>query len=224
MLHQLFCIGDVHGCATALRSVVEALAPSRGDKVILLGDIIDRGPDSRAVVELLLDLATDAEVTCIRGNHEEMLLNCLDGSFPYDRWIEFGGGATLDSYQLLGNPQSMPESHIDFLRSTVDFVETESHFFLHANYDPKVPIALQDPSVSRWRTLHEQIPLPHVSGKIALLGHTPNRSGSILDLGYLKNIDTYCYGGGWLTALELTTGQCWQANQQGSLRIIEPAF
>jgi serine/threonine protein phosphatase 1 len=70
----------------------------------------------------------------------------------------------------------------------------------------------------RWLSLRDWVPPPHVSGKTAIVGHTAQRSGEILDLGYLKCIDTWCYGGGWLTALEVNTGQVWQADAQGNLR------
>jgi serine/threonine protein phosphatase 1 len=64
-------------------------------------------------------------------------------------------------------------------------------------------------------------PGPHESGKTVIVGHTSQKSGEILDLGHLVCIDTYCHGGSWLTALEVTTGQVWQANRNGELRPLE---
>jgi serine/threonine protein phosphatase 1 len=70
----------------------------------------------------------------------------------------------------------------------------------------------------RWHTLRADIPARHESGKIAVVGHTSLKNGEILDLGHLVCIDTYCWGGGWLTALDTTSGQIWQANLDGRLR------
>ena len=111
----------------------------------------------------------------------------------------------------------LPE-HIAFFRSCRDYHETDTHLLLHANYDPARPLAEQDRLTIRWRSLRESIPAAHCSGKTAILGHTPTRSGEIFDIGYLKCLDTYCFGGGWLTALDLASGQIWQADRNGCLR------
>ncbi len=70
----------------------------------------------------------------------------------------------------------------------------------------------------RWRSLRETIPGPHRSGKTVIVGHTAQKDGEILDLGHIKCIDTYCYGGGWLTALDVVTSEVWQASMSGELR------
>ena len=70
----------------------------------------------------------------------------------------------------------------------------------------------------RWHSLDDVVPSPHLSGKVAVVGHTANTNGEILDLGHLICIDTYCDGGGWLTALDLRSGQQWQASKEGIIR------
>jgi len=72
--------------------------------------------------------------------------------------------------------------------------------------------------VLRWESLKLRQPGPHCSGKTAIVGHTAQRDGEILDLGYLKCIDTCCYGEGWLTALDVDSGQVWQADKEGRMR------
>ena len=69
-----------------------------------------------------------------------------------------------------------------------------------------------------WYSLTDGIPDQHDNGRTAVVGHTANRDGTVLDVGHLICLDTYCYGGGWLTAVELNTRQYWQANQRGELR------
>lgn len=80
------------------------------------------------------------------------------------------------------------------------------------------PLEKQPAEILRWQSLTSQAVRRHCSGKVAVVGHTPQKNGEILDLGFLKCIDTYCHGGRWLTALDVGTGQVWQADAQGRLR------
>ena len=91
------------------------------------------------------------------------------------------------------------------------------HIFVHAYYEPDRPLHEQPWHGLRWASL-PPIPARHCSGKVAIVGHTPQKSGEVLDLGYLKCIDTFCHGGGWLTALEVGTGKVWQANLAREMR------
>lgn len=215
---RTIAIGDIHGCATALAAVLNEIAPAAEDVLIPLGDVIDRGPNSRQVIEQLLVLNQQCDLRPVLGNHEEMLLEVLEhGTSPHS-WIQWGGAATLDSYGFLGSFDIIPEQHVQFLRSFHDCVETDTHFFVHANYDPLVPLIEQLARTLRWTSLDEQVPGQHVSGKIAIVGHTAERSGEIFSLRHLKCIDTYCHGGGWLTALDVISGRIWQSNEKGQLR------
>jgi serine/threonine protein phosphatase 1 len=135
-----------------------------------------------------------------------------------DLMIGMGGGSTLDSYGPGRSFDLVPPEHLAFLEGCLDFFETEHHIFVHASYEPRLPLAEQSSAVLRWESLRDGIPAPHCSGKTVITGHTAQKSGEILDLGYLKCIDTWCYGGGWLTALEVDSGQVWQVDSQGALR------
>lgn len=215
---RTIAIGDIHGCDEALYALLEAVAPVKDDLIILLGDYIDRGPNSRGVVDKVLYLYEDCNVMPLLGNHEVMLLAELDGQSPNTRlWLQYGGMETLGSYG--GNLACVPDVHREFFRSCQRYFETETHFFLHARYLPEFPLEEQPDEHLLWRSLLPYPPEPHCSGKTAIVGHTAQSSGEILDLGYLKCIDTYCYGGGWLTALDVDTGEVWQADREGRLRI-----
>jgi serine/threonine protein phosphatase 1 len=218
MPSRIIAIGDVHGCSRALERLLEAIGPGSDDVFVPLGDYVDRGPDSRGVIERILELETSCTVRPILGNHEEMMRVVLDQHASPADWLRYGGVATLESYGFDGDLRVVPDSHRDFLGRCLDYYETDGHFFVHGNYLNDVPLAELDPEVLRWRSLIVWIPGPHRNGKIAVVGHTPEKSGEILDLGYLKCIDTYCYGGKWLTALDVMSGQVWQANQRGELR------
>jgi serine/threonine protein phosphatase 1 len=211
-------MGDIHGCATALRTLLGALQLQRDDTLVTLGDYVDRGPDSRAAVELLLELAQACRLVALRGNHEEMLLDALRSDVARSIWLRCGGLATLRAYGDDGGLPRLPEEHVQFFQATRLIYETPTHFFVHASYDPRLPLDGQPPEVLLWPSLRDYIPPPHVSGKMAIVGHTPQSTGQVLDLGYLKCLDTGCCYGGWLTAMDVHSGATWQANEQGSLR------
>ena len=215
---RTIAIGDIHGCARALDAVLNAVRPTPRDVVVTLGDYIDRGPDSRGVVERLARLNSVCNLVPIMGNHEEMLLRVLAGDlFLIDEWLRVGGEATLDSYAI-DSPREIPDHHVGFLRSLRPWHESPTHLFLHANYDPQRSLKKQPAQLLRWVSIHDQLPGPHRSRKTAIVGHASQKAGQILDLGYVKCIDTWVYGNGWLTAFEVNSGQIWQSDRDGRLR------
>lgn len=218
---RTIAIGDIHGCATALEHLLHRLRLNSQDHVIVLGDVVDRGPDSCGVVQQLIRLAQRHCVSFLLGNHEQMLLEAIEGRMPRQQWLGFGGSETLDSYRNGAATNVIPDEHIDFIRGWGDYYETDSHFFAHGNYRPDLDLADQPWDELRWISLAAYTPPPHRSGKTAILGHTSNKQAEVVNLGHLVCIDTYCHGGGWLTALDVTTGRLWQANQQGVVRTEE---
>ena len=213
----IIAFGDIHGCSVALTTLIEAIQPTPQDTLVFLGDYIDRGPDSRGVIEQVIRLGERCQVVPLLGNHEEMLLGGLEGKDNLRFWLKLGGKETLDSYGAGDDVKKIPQHHIQFIKGCHNYYETVSHIFVHAFYDPDRPLHEQSWDGLRWASLPPD-PKRHCSGKVAIVGHTAQKSGEILDLGCVKCIDTFCHGGGWLTALEVETGQVWQANQEGRLR------
>lgn len=218
MAGRTIAIGDVHGCAAALATLLSALDLQPDDIVIVLGDYVDRGPDSKGVIDQLLAVSDRCTLVPLMGNHEEMFLDNLSHPHQPDAWLMYGGQATLDSYGPGTQLFDVPSEHVTFLRNCRNYLETETHFFVHANYTFDLPLRDQHVYTLRWMSLKQNVPQPHTSGKTAIVGHTAQRSGKILDLGHLKCIDTHCYGGGWLTALDVISGKVWQADMSGKLR------
>lgn len=217
-MNRVIAIGDIHGCFPAFESILAEVAPRSDDLVVVLGDFIDRGPESQRVVDRLIALTGQTRLVPILGNHEELLLSILDGHlYLLGNWLAFGGLATLESYAVR-HPGEIPQEHVAFLKSCQPYFETATHFFVHATYLPRRPLNKQPTEVLRWDSLRAKLPKPHRSGKICICGHTSQKTGEVLDAGYIKCIDTHVYGGGWLTALDVHTGQIWQADQQGTLR------
>jgi serine/threonine protein phosphatase 1 len=221
---RTIAIGDIHGCLAALDALLDAIAPQAEDTIVTVGDYVDRGPDSRRVLDRLLALAQRCRLVPLLGNHDQMMLLVCDGRLELvGDWLLFGGDATVASYGgrvPLNGPLKplVPLAHLEFLRACRMFYASDRHLFVHANYAADVPLEKQEPDTLLWESLKRRLPGPHYSGKVAIVGHTAQKSGEVLDVGYLKCIDTCCYGSGFLTALDVETGQLWQADKKGKLR------
>lgn len=216
--NRVVAIGDIHGCVHALETILAAVDPRPDDTIVCLGDFIDQGRESKEVIETLIALSARCRLIMIKGNHEEMLLAALDSERARNTWLMCGGVQTLNSYKFCGDIDVIPQEHLAFIRSCRDYYETDNNLFVHANYLSDEPPEHWPEYVLRWSLLDEHPPGPHVSGKTVIVGHTEQRDGEVLDLGYVTCIDTACYSYGWLTALEVATGDVWQASRWGVLR------
>jgi serine/threonine protein phosphatase 1 len=217
---RTLAIGDVHGCASALDALLRAVAPTPDDLLITLGDYVDRGLDSAGVLNRLVRLSRTHRLVALRGNHEEMMLHAREGDGPLAFWLACGGEATLASYCPFddrGTVADVPDEHWDFLeRRCVDWFQTERHLFVHGGVVPHLPLEKQSPIVLRWQSFVRQA--PHSSGKVVVCGHTPRRDGVPASMGHAICIDTNAYDGGWLTCLDVGSGEYWQANERREVR------
>lgn len=217
---RILAIGDIHGCSRALDRLLADVNPHGDDTVVTLGDYVDRGPDSKGVLDRLLDLHRTGRLVPLRGNHELMLLDADNPAEDFDLWLRGGGWETLLSYGRSGQPGTLddiPERHWWFIESAcVDWYECATHFFVHAGAFPDMPIHEQPDHILFWESFTDRG--PHESGKIMVCGHTRQRCGQPLNVGHAICLDTWAYGDGWLTCLDVTTGQLWQANQKGERR------
>ncbi len=214
-------IGDVHGCTRALDCVIDAAQPARDDCVVMLGDYIDRGPDSRGVIDRMIYWQQHYNLICLQGNHEELMLHARSDHNKFRYWRMVGGEATVASYAggtAGGSYIPVPPEHWYFLEHVCrDYYETDTHIFVHAGLDPSLELSKQERYVMHWMRFDD--PPAHVSGKVVICGHTAQESGRPRNLGHAICIDTRAHAGGWLTCLEVETGRMWQANQQGHLRL-----
>lgn len=215
---RLIAIGDIHGCALALEALLEAIQPKRADTIVVLGDFVDQGRDTRSVVDRLIALESQCRLVCLRGNHEEMLLAALVTAGARRFWENAGGAATVYSYRFGGTMKDIPDDHLEFISECLDYYETDKHIFLHASFDPQLPMAAQPTHLLRWVMLDPAGARCHQSGKTVICGHTEQESGEVLDLGCIKCIDTACWRYGWLAALDVHSGTVWQASRFGVLR------
>jgi serine/threonine protein phosphatase 1 len=216
---RTLAIGDIHGCLTALTTLLHFVAPAPDDLLITLGDYVDRGPNSRGVLDLLIDLHTKGRLIALRGNHEEMMVDSRTDEITRRMWWACGGCATLGSYEPgAASLEVVPPAHWNFLEKTcVDWFETERHFFVHANANADLRLDAQPREMLLWETLY--LPCVHASGKIMVCGHTRQLNGRPRNYGSTVCIDTGAHDrDGWLTCLDVDSGQFWQADQRGRRR------
>lgn len=219
---RTWAIGDVHGCLVALNTVLEQLQLQPDDQLIFLGDLIDRGSNSQGVIDRVLQLRQERTVHVIQGNHEEMMLIARDLPGYAQAWQQYGGKETLESYGwtkgiVPGWTEALPDEHWHLLlHQMVDAVEEVGHILVHGSVDSELPLDQQVWSELRWKKWEQ--PQPHVSGQVVVCGHTSQVNGLPLSVGHAICIDTWVYGAGWLTALELGSHDYVQANEKGEFR------
>jgi serine/threonine protein phosphatase 1 len=214
MTGRTLAIGDVHGCDMALRTLIGVIAPSQADTIVFLGDLVNRGPDTADVLDQVWRLSTRCRLIIVRGNHEEMMLSALDGH-GWSMWMQCGGEETLESYG--GNPDNSPEHHRELLESTVDFWETPSTIFVHANLEPGVALREQHSVCLRWMHLSGNEPVFDPQRRV-ICGHTPQKNGRPLVFPGWACIDTDCQRDGWLTCLDVDSDHVYQTNESGETR------
>jgi serine/threonine protein phosphatase 1 len=138
----LAAIGDIHGCVKTLQALMEQLPEDR--TFVFLGDYIDRGPDSKGVVQFLIDFSRTHHCVFLRGNHEQMMLEANRGGSEFRIWMANGGRSTLKSYGQAQMNFELPGAHFHFFRNTQLFYETPEYVFVHGGLQPD-------------RSIHEQL-------------------------------------------------------------------
>ena len=220
---RVLAIGDIHGCLHPLNDLLAWVNPAADDLVVTLGDYVDRGPDTRGVLDRLIELKRGGmRLVCLRGNHELMMLAARHGDRG-DRkmWLSVGGVQALGSYGpapgKTGTLDDVPPAHWDFLEyNLLDYYETERHIFVHAGVLCGFDMDEQTEDVLYWQFLGDA--MRHESGKTVVCGHTSQKSGEPKVIPGAVCIDTYAHGGGWLTCLDAASGRYWQVDLLGRRR------
>ena len=213
---RTLAIGDIHGCYRSLNALESFAKFEARDQIITLGDYVDRGPDSKSVIEWLIERDSYGNLIPLRGNHELMLLAAMQSERHLDEWLACGGNTVLSSYGI-DTIDAIPADHRSFLTSRLrSHAQTKTHFFVHANAYPDIPIDDQPDFMLYWESFGD--PTPHESGLTMICGHTPQRTGQPRDVGHAICIDTWACGRGWLTCLDVDARYCWQANESGETR------
>lgn len=218
--HRIYAVGDIHGRADLLDQLMDkifhdALNASCSSSLVFVGDYIDRGSDSKGVIDRLLVPPTGFETYCLRGNHDQALLDFLEDPDTYPNWQRFGADATLMSYGVMPPLMDseayrndvrdelagvLSERHLQFYQNLLPYVEIDEYLFVHAGIRPG--IALEDQTLEDMMWIRgEFLDSDENFGKVVVHGHTPtdrpvckhNRIG----------IDTRAYDSNVLTAVVL---------------------
>lgn len=231
---RIYAIGDVHGCLALLDGLLERIHAddrARGGpagEIVLLGDLIDRGPDSAGVIGRLMALAAKRPTTrFLLGNHEEVFLNALAGDDKALRLFHrIGGAETLYSYGIAPDAyaragfeematmleQVVPDAHRRFLKAFEHMIVVGDYAFVHAGIHPDVPLAEQRPEHLRWirdaflsaDATHEKM-IVHGHTIVEAVEQLPNRIA----------LDTGAYQSGLLTAMGLEGEARWLLQEDG---------
>ena len=230
---RLYAIGDIHGCAEELEHLLLFLKNEQKvgeeDQIIFIGDYIDRGPDSKKVVDEMLRMKREYPKTVfLMGNHEEMLLGFLgyEGTTGV-AYIPNGGGTTLASYGISGDEKpeeirrKISPTHIEFFRTLDSCVVIENFIFVHAGLHPLKKLDDQDYSDMHW-IRNEFIYNVHNFEKTIIFGHTPFLD-VLFHLPFKMGIDTGLVYGNKLSCVELTQRQIFQI-KRGETAIVVRSF
>jgi serine/threonine protein phosphatase 1 len=214
MSERLLAIGDIHGCITPFCELVEKkIRIRKGDRIVLLGDYIDRGYQSREVIDYIIDLQNQGyDIIPLMGNHESMLIESLESEQSMYNWSMNGGSETLFSFGIKST-NGLDVRYLQFFKN-LQFYYIQDHFiFVHAGFNNEIADPFQDKSQMIW-SRRESYSNPVFNGKIIVHGHTPVpftlcREMVLSDCNVI-NIDTGCVyerlsGYGHLTAIELFT-------------------
>ncbi len=212
---RTLAIGDVHGCLDALENLEKIAGFSESDTIIALGDYIDRGSDSKEVIDWMIAAREKYNLITLLGNHEEMMDEARLSAEAYYFWTMNGGDQTLNSFEC--SLRDIPDKYWDFIKSCKLFHETDDHIFVHAGLDPILPPEEQDSDVLCWLRFRDL--KPHISNKTIICGHTPQKGNVPGILPHAICIDTYAFNHkGYLTCLDVESGEFWQANNKGDVR------
>lgn len=222
-MSRTFAISDIHGCLAQFKSLIEKLKLKPEDTLILMGDYIDRGLDSKGVLDYIIQLKSKYNVIVLLGNHDAMMREVFRGETDEARewakvvWMNNGGRSTLQSYNLYidvlwseETPEEL-EEHLDFIEEMPLYYTTDTHIFVHSTPDPTKDLEDLSERELVWRRPSAEDKsgfYKHKSGKFVVCGHTAQETGTPTLLSdHLAMIDTGCFFTGTLTAMEIQDNQ-----------------
>lgn len=214
MIKRLFAIGDIHGCFDSLKELVEnKIQLQKNDKLILLGDYIDRGNKSKEVVDFIMELQEKGfDVMPLIGNHEAMLLDAEENEKNISKWIQNGGDETLKSFEIR-TLNDLESKYIKFFKDLRYYYSFEDFLFVHAGFNDTVINPFTDYYSMLWKC-KESYTNPLLAIKTIIHGHNPISISKceerVLSKLNVINIDTGCVykdkeGFGRLTAYGCNT-------------------
>lgn len=193
---RTFVISDIHGCNEAFRRALKKVNLKKTDKLILLGDLIDRGFDSKGVLDtIFLLIEHNFNVICLMGNHEQMFLNSLEDNLVKINWLKNGGKETLSSF-LTTSIEKIPLKYIDFIKSFKNFYIQDEYIFVHAGINMTIDKPFEDIENMLWlRNQDKLYNKEWLNNRVILHGHNPTKKDEIVN-SIINNNDIICIDNG----------------------------
>ena len=212
-MSRIFAIGDIHGCKRTFQKLLEEINIRKSDTIFCIGDYIDRGPDSKGVIDLILDLRKRGfRVSTLRGNHEQMMMESDAKRTDFMDWNINGGDTTLESFGVASFHDFAPE-YKDFFKRTRYYFESGPFIFVHAGLNFGPEDLFEDRDAMLWMR-NITIDKKKLGDRIIIHGHTPRPLEEIVnpERDDVYNLDAGCVykdrpGHGYLVALNVTDGE-----------------
>ncbi len=211
-------ISDIHGCLQTFKALLYKIMLTKNDELYLLGDYIDRGPDSKGVIDLIWKLQNEGHfVHCLRGNHEQMLLDSFNDPYDQQLWQDHGGLDTMKSFGAK-TVEEIPMEYLEWIDRLNYFIEIDQYILVHAGLNFDLPNPFEGKEAMLWiRNWYERIKKDWLGDRIIVHGHTPTpafdvyenlqqiaeRSTMIIDGGAVYDIPSL----GYLFAFDLEKKQ-----------------
>ena len=215
---SVYAVGDIHGSYNALSTLFKSHHFSSNDTIVFLGDYVDKGKDSKKVIDWLIEHSEQYNFVFLKGNHEFMMLAARYGGRKMRDWMSHGGKKTMRSYNVEDDAKwikGIPKEHWEFIETGKHYYETDSCVFVHAGLAPGLPLEKQSQQHLFWNKV---VSPKYAHEKTVVCGHTSRKNGEIADFGHTVCIDTYAHGGKWLSCLNVDTYQFVQTSEKGKVQ------
>jgi serine/threonine protein phosphatase 1 len=180
-MERIFAIGDIHGCSKTFETLLfDKIQLRKTDQIYCVGDYIDRGHDSKGVIDMILKLRDDGySIYTLRGNHEQMMLDAFTFEEAMEVWIKNGGGQTLESFGI-ASLNDLPDRYLSFLMETEFFIEKDNYIFAHAGLNFRNENIFEDKEAMLWIRDFDRYQ-PALGDRLLIHGHTPERLNYIIN-------------------------------------------
>lgn len=181
-----FAISDIHGCRKTFQALLSKIAFTKADTLYILGDYVDRGPDSKGVLDDIIKMQDFGyQIHCLKGNHEVMLLDSIKTSW------NTADDELLNSFGI-SHVQYIPEHYIKWVKNLPLYIELEDYILVHAGLNFNIPNPLEDEESLLWiRDWHHHIRHDWLAGRVIVHGHTPRSKTEILSQAVSLGSDGY---------------------------------
>ena len=179
MARKKYIISDIHGCYKSFNSLLfDKIKFTKKDRLYILGDYIDRGPRSKKVIDLIINLLIQGyEVKCLMGNHEVMLLNSLNNDKEFELWFKNGGKSTLDSFKV-EHPKYLKNKYLKFFTNLDYYYELKEFVLVHGGLNFHIDNPFDDKLSMPW-IRNDKVDINKIGNRRLIVGHTPSKLNKV---------------------------------------------